>query len=320
MAEANDPTRMEKAKKLLGDLMAKLKLAKKERFVFLLVGRTGVGKSSTVNSLMGQDVARVGDWEPTTVSVETYESEAMGVRFQIIDTPGLCDELEEVGNDERYLDLIRDKIKAFDCMWFVTKLNETRVTGDEKRGIQLISDAFGEKVWQHAIIVFTFAGAEPARYAEALAKRTELIRKQIAKDTSDAIAQSVPSVAVDNLNLTTPDGQEWMGELYTKVFTRMSDKGLTAFYLATAERIVLDTKRSARKTKPKTAVDEGGASPGRIRLNERQTIEIKKRIDASIIGGLAVAGASIGLIFGPAGAAVGGAAGAAIGLIAWMWE
>lgn len=322
------------AKHILGELRKKFETAKKERFVFLLVGRTGVGKSSTVNSLMGMQIAKVGDWEPTTFSVESYESEAFGIRFEVIDTPGLCDDIEEAGNDDKYLDLIRNKIKTFDCMWFVTRLNETRVTADEKRGIQLISEAFGKDVWKHAVIVFTFANADPQKYALALEKRGELIRKEIAKYAPASIADGVPSVAVDNTNSTTPDGQEWLGELYTKVFTRMSDRGLTAFYLATADRVVLDGKRAAKRRVHQAAsgtssssassssgtASEASARGDEIRLNERQSREVKKRIDASIIGGLALAGAGIGAALGPAGAVAGGAIGAAVGLIAWLWD
>ncbi|MFM6622607.1 MAG: GTPase, partial [Dolichospermum sp.] len=52
-------------------------------------GRTGAGKSSTVNSLMGKTVAPAGDYEPTTMEAKNYESEIAGVKFTVIDTPGL---------------------------------------------------------------------------------------------------------------------------------------------------------------------------------------------------------------------------------------
>lgn len=86
------------------------------------------------------------------------------------------------------------------------------------------------------MIVFTFANSVPTtRYSEALAKRTELIRQAIAKYTSSDLANSIPSVAVDNKNLTTPNGEKWLGELYTKVFTQVSKQGALSFFLATAD-------------------------------------------------------------------------------------
>jgi len=63
-------------------------------------------------------------------------------------------------------------------MWFVSRLHETRVTADEKRGIKIISEAFTPKVWEHAVIIFSYANSvREERYKEALEKRTELIRK-----------------------------------------------------------------------------------------------------------------------------------------------
>ena len=293
----------------------KLQAAKKEKFVFVLVGRTGVGKSSTVNTLMGQSIAEVGDWEPTTMEVKSYDSNAFGVSFTVIDTPGLCDDLEEKGNDAVYLNLIRSKAQKFDCLWFVSRLDETRVTSDEKRGIKLIGEAFGEQVWKHTIIVFTWANSvNPDKFKLAVEKRTELIRNEIAKYTDKNISLDVPSVPVDNTSKTTPDGEEWLGALYTTVFSKISSKGVLPFYIATASRV--STPNQNQEIHSSTPSTQGPS----IKLNEEQTKIVKKRIDAELILGTTIAGAAIGSVFGPAGAAIGGVIGAGVGLIAWLWN
>ena len=86
-----------------------LKEAYTREFVFLLVGRTGVGKSSTINKLMGHDVAPIGDFEPQTMTVEEYKLPIENVNFTVIDTPGLCDDLPEIGNDIEYIKKIKQK-------------------------------------------------------------------------------------------------------------------------------------------------------------------------------------------------------------------
>ena len=59
-------------------------------------------------------------------------------------------------------------------MWFVSRLDETRVTSDEKRGIKLLSKTFGNKAWECSVIVFTFANSVPApEYQETVDKRTK---------------------------------------------------------------------------------------------------------------------------------------------------
>ncbi|MEC4887720.1 MAG: GTPase, partial [Scytonema sp. PMC 1070.18] len=235
MFNSNDE---QQAKDFLNNLKEKLQSNLKRKCVFLLVGRTGVGKSSTVNSLLGQNIAVVGDYEPTTMEIQQYDSEINGVKVTVVDTPGLCDELEEVGNDYKYLELMRSCVNEVDSMWFVSRLDDKRVTNDEKRGIKLISESFTPKIWQYTVIVFTFADAlNDSQYSIALEKRTELIRNEIAKYTGVEIAKNVPSVAVSNICETTPDGKKWLGELYTQVYLRMSNNGAAQFFMATLERI-----------------------------------------------------------------------------------
>jgi len=285
-----------------------------------LVGRTGVGKSSTVNSLMGKTIAVVGDYEPCTMDITKYENELNGINFTIIDTPGLCDDLEEFGNDYEYLERMRSDVSQVDSMWFVSRLDETRVTNDEKRGIKLISEAFNSKIWEQAVIIFTFAGAKNASdYPIALEKRTELIRKEIAKYTGIGIANNVPSVAVDNKSERTPDGQKWLGELYTQIYARISAKGAAPFFMATVERV-------KRPDKEREVIIEKIYEPAPtytpIELNERQAAVVTNKT-AEVLG-LASAGASVGAVIGslagPVGAAVGGAVGGVIGFIGGLFR
>ncbi len=289
---------------LLESIKEKFQINSDKKFTFLLIGRTGVGKSSTINSLLGAEVAKVGDYEATTMIVEKYESEIDNIKFVVIDTPGLCDEVGHE-NDQKYIQLMQEKTETIDCMWFVSELHATRVTRDEKRGIQLITESLGKEIWNHAIVIFTFASYVPAdRYEEALLKRTELIRNEIYKNTNNSSHLSIPSVAVDNNGKCTPDGKKWLGELFTKVFSTISVKGAIPYLLATASSI-----------KP----NEKGES--RIELTKEQKIEVKKTIDAKIIPGLAATGATIGAaVGGPIGAAIGGAVGAAVGLVSWLWS
>jgi hypothetical protein len=281
------------------ELKQKVKTIIDKKIVFVLAGRTGVGKSSTVNKLLGRQVAKVGKYEPTTMSVETYEHEINGIKFTIVDTPGLCDDLEELGNDQEYLNLMKSKITQMVSMWFVSRLDETRVTSDEKRGIKLLSKTFGKKAWECSVIVFTFTNSVSApEYQETVDKRTELIRREIAKYAGEDIANQIPSIAVDNHSETTPDGKQWLGEFFTRVFVRASESG--SLPLAAAM---------------KDSLSSSSGEP-RIKLDEQQKAEVEKKIRKGLLGGLASGGAVVGLFLGPGGVIVGGLLGTVVGL--WL--
>lgn len=334
---------------VLSSLLETLQLSSKKSFTFLLVGRTGVGKSSTINSLMGCEVALTNDFEPETIEVTPFTTEVNGIAFTVVDTPGLCDALSEE-NDQLYLMEMRVQAKKhqIDLMWFVTPLDEPRVRRDELDGLRLISESFGSEIWNHSVIIFTCADkVDPAKFSETLKKRTQLIRQSISK-FSEVDVTAIPAVAVTNVQEATPDGKKWLGELYVQVLSRITSRGALPFFLATAERVALtvpnqgntnnrdarkntktnhggnsdqgSSKSSAGTSSQKTNSTDTGNGGKKIDLDEEQKERVRRIIDASIIPGLATLGATVGGAFGPVGAAIGGALGAAVGLVAWLWK
>ena len=71
------------------DIERNLKIARFRPLDVLIVGGTGAGKSSTLNSLFATEVSNVGrGWDPETMDVNSYE---MGETLRFWDSPGLGD-------------------------------------------------------------------------------------------------------------------------------------------------------------------------------------------------------------------------------------
>lgn len=266
-------------------------LAAKKSITILLAGRTGVGKSSTINSLLGAQVAPVGKYRPTTMSVVSYLHEHGGFQYQVVDTPGLCDDLPEVGNDDRYLAAIREASAQADCLLFVTELDAARVSSDERRGIHMLTEALGASVWEHALLVLTRADTVEAQEFETdLNERTALLRETIAA-YAPLHAAYIPAAAVSNTTEKLPNGKPWLGELFTQVLMRLPHDATVPFLDSMKQDVGIDSP--ARQAEAAAASDGTGATAAasepakpRIDLDLEQEERIKKTVWDRILKGI----------------------------------
>ena len=211
------------------------------RFTFLLVGRTGVGKSSTINTLLGKEVAEIGDTVPVTSEVVSYDTDILSIPCRVVDTPGLSDGSRM---DDDYLVRMHKAVgkPGWNCVWFVTPLTETRVRDNEISAINHITEAFGPEIWSRSVVVLSFAVylSVPERFQRQMTVRPGPLRKAIAdavggeptRPVGSQIAAGIPFVAVTNEQDTTPDGAHSLGHLYVETLDRMSAAGFGPLFLA----------------------------------------------------------------------------------------
>ena len=124
----------------------------------LVIGVTGVGKSTLINNLLGEDVAGVGySITSATSDVSCYEGTIEGVPVKVYDTPGLADSRSE--RDEEYLDEIRKLIgkDTIHLIIYCLKMTETRIHQGIIRTFQQYTKIGVD--WKKTAIALTFADA-----------------------------------------------------------------------------------------------------------------------------------------------------------------
>ena len=144
-----------------------------------MVGRTGVGKSSLVNSFVGKRRAATDAFEPCTGIVKHYAESTPWGRVMLIDTPGLAE--PEVERNRTHLAQIRTawllhKVRAPELV-YVTSVDQTRFPPEEERTVMALCKAFGRSLPEAITYVFTFAGkvAEPLR-----TQRVDFLQERLA--------------------------------------------------------------------------------------------------------------------------------------------
>lgn len=156
----------------------------------------------------------------------------------MFDTPGLAD---GTGNETDYLEKIKQNVITFDVFIYCTEMNTRRFRNDDIKTVQGLTEAFGSQLWEHAVVVLTFANEvqpppshEDANPQEFFDERVRLFKKKI----QDVVLKvGVPGEAVINVPFVAA------GDISEPRLPGI-DNWLTAFWIATFKRL----NRSARPT------------------------------------------------------------------------
>ncbi|KAJ3702075.1 hypothetical protein LUZ61_005780 [Rhynchospora tenuis] len=197
----------------------------------LVLGKTGVGKSATVNSIFNSEVTGTNPFAPTTVSVREFTGMVDGIKFHVIDTPGLKTSVMDQNKNRKVLAAVKSitKKRSPDIVLYVDRIDtQTRDLNDLPL-LRTITSVLGSSIWFNAIVALTHAGlappdgpnGSPMTYESFVAQRSHVVQLAVRQGAGDMRLMN-PVALVENHqscrrnrdgHKILPNGQSWRQQL-----------------------------------------------------------------------------------------------------------
>lgn len=230
-----------------------------EIFNIVLLGKTGAGKSSTGNLLLGEErFMTSGGNQSCTQTIQSEEFWVDNMKFCIIDTPGFFDtSVPPEAISTELLKIVTKCDEGINAFVFVRSLGTVRTTPEERQAFENVKEVFGEAALDHCIFLFTRA----RDIFEMTDLQDKTIEGYVRNNTGDddiygSVGQRI--IGVENVN-TSP---------YEKQLQR---KGLIDFFYSKVYRPVI---------KPYT--NEVFEEAKRINSQKRDNDGIDKELDETV--------------------------------------
>ncbi|KAH7522590.1 translocase of chloroplast 34 [Ziziphus jujuba] len=229
----------------LFELLGKLKQEDVNTLTILVMGKGGVGKSSTVNSIIGERAVSISPFQSEGTRPVMVSRSRAGFTLNVIDTPGLI--------EGGYInDVALDNIKRFllnktiDVLLYVDRLDAYRVDNLDREVVKAITGSFGKGIWNKALVVLTHAQLAPPDglpYDEFFSKRSEALLKAVRLGAglkkADVQGSAIPVVLVENSGRCNkneadekvlPNGIAWIPHL-VQVITDIALNGSKSIFV-----------------------------------------------------------------------------------------
>ncbi|XP_065863652.1 translocase of chloroplast 101, chloroplastic [Euphorbia lathyris] len=161
----------------------------------LVIGKTGVGKSATINSIFGEKKVLINAFEPATSTVKEIVGTVNGVRIRVLDSPGLRFPVNEEATNRKTLASIKKIIKRFppDVVLYVDRLDTYARDLNDLPLLSSVTNSLTASIWRNVIVTLTHAAAvppdgpygSPLSFETFVARRSHVVQQLISQAVGD---------------------------------------------------------------------------------------------------------------------------------------
>uniref|UniRef100_A0A251THY5 Putative chloroplast protein import component Toc86/159 n=1 Tax=Helianthus annuus TaxID=4232 RepID=A0A251THY5_HELAN len=172
----------------------------------LVIGKAGVGKSATINSIFGEEKTPVGAFQTATGSVKEITGVVGGVTVRVFDTPGLRTSVMEQAFNRSVLSSAKKFTKKNppDIVLYVDRLDaQTRDLNDIPL-LKTITSSLGSAIWRNAIVTFTHGASAPPEGSNGTPLSYDMFVTQRSHVVQQAIGQAVGDLRMMSPGLMNP--------------------------------------------------------------------------------------------------------------------
>ncbi|XP_027345719.1 translocase of chloroplast 159, chloroplastic-like [Abrus precatorius] len=172
----------------------------------LVLGKTGVGKSATINSIFGETKTSFNAYGPATTAVTEIVGVVDGVKIRMFDTPGLKSSAFEQSSNRKVLSMVKKLTKKSppDIVLYVDRLDlQTRDMNDLPM-LRSITSALGPSIWRNVIVTLTHGASAPPDGPSGAPLSYDVFVAQRSHIVQQIIGQAVGDLRLMNPSLMNP--------------------------------------------------------------------------------------------------------------------
>lgn len=166
----------------------------------MVIGKSGVGKSATINSIFDEVKFSTDAFQLGTKKVQDVVGTVQGIKVRVIDTPGLSSSSSDQHQNEKILHSVKRFISKSppDIVLYFDRLDmQSRDHGDVPL-LRSITNIFGPSIWFNAIVVLTHAASAPPDGPNGAPLSYEMFVTQRSHVVQQAIRQAAGDLRLMN--------------------------------------------------------------------------------------------------------------------------